>query len=132
MLPRRYQWRPSSSQIVKTKSRSYDHGFDQFLDEDEIDIKTFVLPQLPKCSICTLPFPFELDRTIFKQCCGNMVCRACDESTFYGELKRRLEEEHTPVSTLLAYRGVHSAEIIRQRMVFLHWKNLLNAVIVKP
>lgn len=49
-------------------TEEYDHGFDQFLDEEEIDITTFVLPPLPKCSICDTPYPFENSRTIFKQC----------------------------------------------------------------
>ena len=28
-----------------------------------------------------------------KECCGYMICRACGESTYYGELKRRIEDE---------------------------------------
>ena len=74
------------------KVEKFDHGFDQFWDEEEIDINTFVLSPR-KCGLCTLPFPFEGDRIVLKPCCGNEVCRACEELTFYGELKRRLEDE---------------------------------------
>ena len=71
----------------------YDHGFDQFLGEEEIDINTFVLPPLPKCSICDAPYPIEAGLILLKRCCGNCICRACNESTYYGELKRRIEDE---------------------------------------
>jgi len=77
----------------------YDYGFDQFLDEEEIDINTFVLPPLPKCSICDAPFPFKAKSSVFKTCCGNSICGACDELTVYGEVKRRLEDEpHTCIN----------------------------------
>jgi hypothetical protein len=79
--------------LVTDVKEEYDHGFDQFLDEQEIDITTFLLPPQPKCGICDTPYPFEADRVTIKECCGYMICRACGESTYYGELKRRIEDE---------------------------------------
>ena len=52
------------------QKQEYDYGFDQFLDEEEIDIDTFVLPSRPECPLCMLPLPFEGDRLIIKHCCG--------------------------------------------------------------
>lgn len=78
--------------IRKEDEDEIDIEFDLFLDEEEIDIDTFVVPPLPKCSICTLPFPFDYNFVVFKTCCGNTICTACGEATFYGELKRQLEE----------------------------------------
>ena len=54
-----------------------DDGFDQFSDEEEIDIDTFVMPPRPDCSICTLPLPFEeTDQVTVKPCCGYILCSA--------------------------------------------------------
>ena len=69
-------------------------GFDKFLDEEDIDIENFVLPSQPECHICMLPLPFdggnEDGKSLLKlqPCCGYVMCRACEESSFYGALKR--------------------------------------------
>ena len=56
--------------LVTDVKEEYDHGFDQFLDEQEIDINTFVLPPQPKCSICDTPYPFEADRVTINSYCA--------------------------------------------------------------
>ena len=71
--------------------RKQDDELDQFLDEKEIDIDTFVLPPRPECPLCMLPFPFEADRVSIKECCGYKICKACEEQAYYGELTRRSE-----------------------------------------
>jgi len=93
----------------------YDHGFDQFLDEEEIDINTFVLPPRRKCPICTLPFPFDYNyvNVIFKRCCGHSICGSCDESTFYGELKRRIEDE-TYTSKVVNFASLQKCQFCRK------------------
>jgi len=72
-------------------AEEYDYGFDQFSDEEEIDIDTFVMPTRPECPICTLPLPFENSQYTLKLCCGYIMCSACDESSFYGAIKRGID-----------------------------------------
>jgi hypothetical protein len=79
----------ASAKLI-TNCRKHDE-LDQFLDEEEINIDTFVLPPRPECPLCMLPFPFEADRVSTKECCGYMICKACEELAYYGELDRRSE-----------------------------------------
>ena len=72
-------------------AEEHDYGFDQFSDEEEIDIDTFVMPPRPDCSICMLPLPFEDSQYTLKSCCGYSLCRACDESSIYGGIKRGID-----------------------------------------
>ena len=72
-------------------AEEHDYGFDQFSDEEEIDIDTFVMPPRPDCSICMLPLPFEDSQYTLKSCCGYILCRACDESSIYGGVRRGID-----------------------------------------
>ena len=69
----------------EVKAADNSDGFDY---EEEIHISTFVMPSQPECPICMLPLPFEVDRSVLLPCCGYVLCRACEESSFYGGLKR--------------------------------------------
>ena len=56
----------ASAKLI-TDCRKQDDELDQFLDEEDIDIDTFVLPPRPECPLCMLPFPFAADRVAIKE-----------------------------------------------------------------
>ena len=76
---------------IKTAKNNGDK-YDQFLNEADIDIQTFVRPPRPECPICFVPLPFEIELRICFVRCGKVICRACtDESMiidFDSKVKR--------------------------------------------
>ena len=74
---------------INKKCAAADFGFDPFMDEEFLDIRTFVNPPREECPICFLPFPFEKGRDGQSYCCGQTICRGCLEDSFYGAARQR-------------------------------------------
>ena len=77
-----------------TDCRKQDDELDQFLDEEDIDIDTFVFPPRPECPICMLLLPLEEDSILFTPCCGYVICRACAELAYYEEVMRDIASKN--------------------------------------
>ena len=71
-------------------------------------------PPREDCPICMLPLPLDLDQSLFKSCCGKLICDGCNVSMMKEGIRKGKKNEELD---MCAFCRTTSASSVKEEIV---------------